>query len=645
VIGVGPRGFRGLSGEAQLWIPATMAPHVSYADYLTTDQSFISVVGHLRAHTSFEVARAELALLGQAITRQIPRRTRDPAVQFSATLIPLADARIDPTTRRPLLLLAVAAGCLLILACVNVAGLLLGRAVSRRREIAIRIATGASPSRIIAQLLAEAFLLAIAGGIVGILIAIPLASHLELPPAPSNWTNFYRALAEFTAPRVDVRVAFFSVMLCTVTSFAFGIVPALRASRVDPAEDLKDGARSGASHGGTGTRGTIVAVESMLAVALLFCAGLLTASGYRLTRTKLGFEPSHLLTFLIRPSDVTYPPPKAAHLIARVLDEIERVPGVDAASVDGCVPVGAGCANSTLYIAGRPEPARDAAPPVLRHYIGPDHFKTLGVPLIRGRVFDANDRAGRNRVAIINETAARRFWPDEDPIGKRVWFGGGSNFDRPDSSAEIVGIVGDVAYQHLDRHPFQPDFYTPFAQFTYASRTVLVRSRITPAALLPEIRRAVRSANPDLALFEVRTIDDVLADSWAPLTYQTRLCVVFAIAALALAAMGIFAAITNIIGDRGRDIGIRVALGASPSRVLFSIGDHGARPACVGALLGLVVSLGVGRVLAASLFGVRPFEPVVTLVVMSATLFIIVVATLSAARRALAIDAAEALRA
>jgi putative ABC transport system permease protein len=281
---------------------------------------------------------------------------------------------------------------------------------------------------------------------------------------------------------------------------------------------------------------------------------------------------------------------------------------------------------------------------VLRHYIGPNHFTTLGVSLIRGRTFHANDRADGKRVAIINQTAARRFWPNENPIGQHVWFGGGSNFDRADSSAEIVGIVGDVAYQHLDQHPFQSDFYTPFAQFTYASRTVLVRSRAAPVSLLPEIRRAVRTADPDLALYDVRTMDQVLAESWAPVTYQTRLFAAFSVAAICLAAMGIFAVITNVIGDRRHEIGVRVALGASRGQILVSIGDHGARPAVVGGLLGLAIALAIGRVLAVSLYGVRAFAPSVMLSVTLTTSIVIVLATLLAARRALSIEAAEALR-
>jgi putative ABC transport system permease protein len=247
-------------------------------------------------------------------------------------------------------------------------------------------------------------------------------------------------------------------------------------------------------------------------------------------------------------------------------------------------------------------------------------------------------------VAIINQTAARRFWPNENPIGKRVWFGGGSNFDRPDSSAEIVGIVGDVAYQSLDEHPFQPDFYTPYAQFTYASRTVLVRARGDPSALLPAMRHAVREVDPNLALFDVRTMEEHIRDSWARLSYQMRLLGAFAAAALLLAAMGIFAVIAHSVGDRRREIGVRVALGATRGQIIASVGRHGARPAMVGVAVGMLATAVVGRMLASSVFGVRAFDPLVLGSVLVVAVVVTLLATYLAARRTLAIEPVEAMR-
>ena len=643
VIGIAPRGFDGISGRAQVWIPATMAPLVSYQDYLVTNQSFISVVARLRDGVTTERARAELDLIATAIQRTAPSALSRPGTRFGIAMMPLAAARIDPATRRPMWLLLGAAACLLLLACANVAGLLLGRAVSRRREIAIRVATGASRGRVVRQLLVESALLAMGGGVLGVSIAVPAANGLMLPAAASRGRNFYGALGEFAAPRVDLRVLSFCVALCALTAIAFGLFPALRATRVDLARDLKESSPSG-SEARIGARRWIVGAETALAVILLACGGLLMTSWRRTETAPVGFDRSNLLTFLLRPSEVVYPAPKAPALIDRVLGEIAAVPGVDAASVDGCFPVGTGCANSTLFVMGRPIPNRADAPPVLRHYVGPDHFRALRVPLIRGRLFDARDRAGANRVAIINQLAAKRFWPNEDPIGKRVWFGGGSNFNSPDSSAEIVGIVGDVAHQQIDEHPFQPDFYTPYAQFTYATRMVVVRTKGNPAALAADLRRAVRRADPNLALFEVKTMEERLADSWARLTYQTRLIAAFALAAMLLAGTGIFAVIVHVIGDRRREIGVRVALGATPSQIIATVGDHGARPAAIGLVAGLGASLLIGRLIAASAYGVRAVEPIVIGPVVVMTFTVIVLAAYLAARRALAIEPAEALR-
>ena len=643
VLGIAPRDFRGLSNRAELWLPAAIAPSVSYGGYLTSDQHFISVVGRLRDGVTLEQARAELDVIGAEIGRSTPANERRPDIRRGATALTLNEARIDPTTRRPMALLLVAAGCLLLLACANVAGLLLGRAVTRRREIAIRVATGASRRRIITQLAAEAALLAGAGGILGILIAIPLSGQLAFPMAMARGRNFYGAIGEFASPSVGPRVLAVCVALCALTTIVFGLAPAFRASRVDLTQDLKDGSGGGRKSRG-GARQWIVGIETAIAVTLLFSGAALVATWQRMEATDLGFDRSKLITFSIRPSEIDYPPPKAAQLMDRVLASITAIPGVEAATVDGCTPLSTGCANSSLHVMGRDEAPGFEAPGVLRHYIAPDHFRVLKVPLLRGRLFTSGDRAGTPRVAIINQTAARRFWPNEDPIGKRVWFGGGSSFDRPDSSAEIVGIVGDVAYQQLDSRPFQPDFYTPYPQFTFAFRYVLVRVAGDPNAIVSDLRRAVRSADPNLALFDVQSMTDRMHDSWSRLSYQIRLLTTFAIVALVLAATGIFAVITHSIGDRRREIGIRIALGATSGRVLSLVSDRGARPALIGLAVGVIASLGMGRAMSSLVYGVRALDGAVSAVVISMTMLVVVVATYFAARRALLIQPIEALK-
>jgi predicted permease len=636
IVGVAPPGFEGLTGRAQLWIPATMAPRLTYADYLVTNQSFISVVGRLRDGVSLEAARQELALLGADIQRRAPGRASIGSPHFAATALSLAEARVDPTTRQPMLLLLGAAGCLLLLACFNVAGLLIGRALTRRREIAIRVATGASGRRIVGELLVESGLLAVVGGALGVALAALVVGRLVLPASAARGRNFYGAVGEFATPHIDWRLLSFCTTLCVIATLIAGLLPALRAARVDLVTDLKDGTRGASAR--SVARQLLVGFETTIATTLLFAGGLLALSWMRLENSDVGF------TFWMRPSEIRYPVPKAPVLIDRVLAEIRALPDVEAATVDGCAPLGTGCANSTLYIMGRPEPRPGEAPPVLRHYIAPEHFRTLGVPLLRGRIFNAGDRAGSPRVAIISANAARRFWPGEEPMGQRVWFGGGSNFDRPDSSAEIVGIVGDVAYQPLTDHPFQPDFYTPYRQFTYSSRAVLVRTRGAPASAVEPIRRALGRVDPDLVPFDVRTLDEQIHMSWGRLAYQIRLFGAFAIAALLLAATGIFAMIAHSVGDRRPELGVRMALGASSMNVIAVVSRQGIAPALIGQGAGMIVAMLASRWLAASVYGVSRTEPGLVAAVLAVTILVSLVSAGLAARRALAIQPIEAMR-
>ena len=644
VIGVLPAGFKGLSGRASLWMPAPMAVRATYADYLVSNQSFISVVGRLRPGTSVSQAVAELAVLGPQIGRTRPLRDQRPDDVVGATALSMNDARIDPSTRRPLLLLLGGAACLLLLACANVAGLLLGRAATRRRDVALQAALGASRGRIVRQLLVESSLIALGGAAIGIALAWPLTAHAGVPAAAFRGRNFYGAIGEFAAPRVDGRVLAFSLALCASTVMLFGLLPAIQSARVDLKSALNDSGRGVVGPRSMRLRHVLVGAETALAIVLLVAGGLFAASLRALGDTNVGFDRHNLIAFTIRPSDVKYPAPKAPPLITSILDEVRRLPGVEAASVDGCAPLSTGCASSNLFIEGRPWASGDAAPFVLRHYVGPEHFRVLGTPILRGRAFTDADRAGSQRVAIINETAATRYWPNQDPIGQRVWFGGGSNFDRPDSAATIVGIVGDVAYQPLDDHPVQADFYTPYAQFTYANRTVLVRTRGDPRSSIAELRRAVQRASPELAIFDARTMEDHAGDSWIRVTYQATILAAFAVAALLLAAGGIFAVITQVIADRVQEIGVRIVLGAGPRKVLAAVGSHGLRPALVGLVAGLVAAVGVGRMFAAFLYGVPAFDVGVLAGVAAVVALVALATTYLGARRALSVSPMDALR-
>jgi putative ABC transport system permease protein len=384
-----------------------------------------------------------------------------------------------------------------------------------------------------------------------------------------------------------------------------------------------------------------MALEAALAMVLLVGAGLLLDSYARMRRTDLGVDPDRVLTFWLRPSEVRVPPSAAPGFIRQVLDAIGRVPGVAAVTVDGGAPV-SGSARSELFIVGRPEPAADA-PLVLRHYVGPDHFRVLRIPLLRGRVFTAGDSAGAPRVAVISVSAARRFWPGQDPIGERVWFGT-RGFDRPDSSAEIVGVVGDIASEPLDLPVNRSDFYTPYTQFTYASRMVMVRTARDPGGVLTGIRHAVLQVDPDLPLHDVQSLPDRIEASWARQRFDATLLGGLAALAVFLAASGTFAVVACAVAQREREIGIRLALGADPVAILRLVVGQGMVFPLAGTVAGTGAALMLSRLLQASLYQITPADPAVLAATVTLLLAVTLLACLLPARRATRLDPLAVLR-
>ena len=644
VAGVTGPGFAGVSGLAQAWIHAAMAPAVTYRDYLTTNQNFITVTGRLRPGQSLEAARSELAIVGPRIHTAQPSEVDTPEDRFSATVMTLNEARIDVVTRRALMLLAGAVGVLLLLACANVASLLLGRAAGRRREISVRVAVGAGRARLVRQLLTESSVLAgvscvLALGVVA--WALPL---VHIPATLARGRNFYGAVGEFAVPAIDWRVLAFSVAMSVFTVVLFGLVPALRATRTDVISDLKAG-QAPVARGDRrwGLRELVVTLQVAMAVVLLIACGLLMTSYSRLRHATLGFDPGHLLTFMIRPSEVKYDPAAAPALIDRVLEEIGRVPGVVAATVDGCAPLSVQCASAPLHIVGRPWTNREA-PSVLRHYVAPDHFETLGAQVLRGRTLAVSDRAGRPPVVVINEAAAERFWPTEDPIGQRIWFEGSPAFGRADDAAEIIGIVSNVAYQPLDEDPFQPGFYTHYAQFTYPTRMVLVRSQGEPLALVPEVASAMRRADPALALFDVQSMESRAQLSWSKHDFQTALFLVIGGMALFLAVTGVYAVVSYAVASRTREIGVRMAIGASDVQIARATMAHPVRLGVTGGAVGVLVALALSRVMRATLYDTSPLDAGAFAGALTVLAVALVIASYLPVRRALQVNPIDVLR-
>lgn len=649
VIGVMPAAFTGLSGRSEAWVPRTVSPQITYAEYLTTNQNFISAVGRLRGGVSLRAAQSELSVLGASINRAIPSDPDYPDEPVTASATSLNEARINPSVRRSLFVLLGAVIVLHLLACANVTNLLLGRAAVRRHESAVRVALGSSPRRLFRHLLGDGLVLTGAGAAAGVFMAW-LASGFIAPPT-NAWAarNFYGSVAPFDAPTFGTVELAFVVGVALVTALLVAIPPALNAFRVNVADGIKAASR-GISGGALtlrrlSPRGLLVGLEAALAMLLVVSAGLLIDSFQRMRRVEIGVDLENVLTFWVIPSEARIPPATAPAFVTKLLDAVSRVPGVVSASVDGGAPL-AGSASNVLFIEGRTPPAPGQAPPVLRHYVGPDHFATLAIPLRRGRAFTASDVEGAPRVAVISETAARRFWPDEDPLGRRIWFGSGGS-EGPETSAEIVGIVGDVVYNPLDRRPNLASVYTPYAQFTYAMRMVFVRASrgIDPVSLTPSMRQAVASVDPDLALQEVQPLTAIVSASWARNRFDAFLFGGFGIAALLLAASGIFAVLSYAVSSRTREFGVRIALGADSRRILRDVLREGMAWPFAGLVTGLLAALGATRLLQSSLYETSPQDPRVLLGTAAVLLLVAAAACVVPSWRATRVDAMEALRA
>ncbi|MEO8453017.1 MAG: ABC transporter permease, partial [Gemmatimonadota bacterium] len=375
VIGIMPPGFGGLTGRAELWTTKAMAPLLSYREHLTTNQNFISVVARLRPPATFETARAEMDVLGRRIQAALPS-DRDEPTTFAATAVPVGQARVDPANREVVLILLAAAALLLLIAAANLASLQLGRAIDRRREIAVRLALGATRGRLVQQLLTESTILGLIGTLGGLGLSSALSAWLVAPGRTIGVRGYYGQIAEFATTRLDGRVVLFALVLAIGLPLLFGLVPALRATKLDLTVDLR-GRQAGGSRSRLALQSALVVTEVALALILSIGASLLVKSLVWIQHVDRGFEAANLLTFRIQPSDVRYPAPVAPAVIEQVLARVSAVPGVVSASVDAAAPF-EGPANSTLYIVGRPEPSPGRAPEITRHYVGPDHFKTLG---------------------------------------------------------------------------------------------------------------------------------------------------------------------------------------------------------------------------------------------------------------------------
>jgi putative ABC transport system permease protein len=640
IVGILPDGFAGLTGKADLWLPPPMAARLTYSEYLTTPQNFISVIARLQRDVAVDQANAELSAIGSRFVGNDP----EPGTVWGAMGVPLRDARVDPLLRRAALGLLAAACCVLIIACVNVASLLLARSRIRRREIAVRLAVGAGRGRLVRQLLTEGLIVALSGGILGVAVAswgVDLFAQAAPMVIPSG-RNYYGAVGTFGRPSIDPVVLVFAWLVSLGTTLLFALAPALTASRVDLVTALKEDRR------GTGMRNRslsmLVVVEVAIASLLLAASGLLLESFARIQSRRSGFVPDNVLTFWVRPPASRYPPASGPATVDRLLKAIQAAPGVDSAAVNRCTPF-SGCSSTILFLPGRPiDPA--TSPGVGRHYVSSDYFRVLGIPVLSGRALTPEDRAGSPPVALVNQAGARRFWPNESPIGKQVWFGTTGPFADRAHPVQIVGVVGDVKYEGVDQpdRPDRADFYTSYLQFSYPDTMVIVKARGPATALLPTMRAAIASVDPSLPIHDAMTLNDRIGRAIARPRFNTMLLVMFAGASLLLAAIGVYGMLSYSVSARIRDIGVRLALGAAPGRVTRFVLGQGLQLAGLGAAIGLVASAVVARTVRSVFPDVPEWNAGPVVVAACIVLAVSAIAATLPARRASTVDPNIVLR-
>ncbi|HLL74217.1 MAG TPA: ABC transporter permease [Pyrinomonadaceae bacterium] len=616
VVGVMPPDFQ-IYEKADVWTPVAFDAKEEAND----EDHYLFVMGRLRPGVTVEQARAEAS----AILRS---RAERPEEANLAGVSPAQEGLVREV--RPLLyVLFGAVGFVLLIACANVASLLLARAASRRKEIAIRTALGASRVRIVRQLLTESVLLALLGATLGLFLALWGVDLLValLPEYVVVGSPRLRALG------VDAWVLGYTVALSLATSLLFGLAPALQASKADLTDALKEGGRGGA--GGSWRarlRGGVIVAEVALAVVLLAGAGLMIRTLWQLNNVPLGFDPENVLAVNVDLPEAKYEgPERIAEFYGRAFERVAAVPGVERVGATNSLGVSVG-----FQIEGRPPLGAQDRPQAVTRFVSPGYFDALRVPLVRGRAFTEADRRGGANVAVIDETLARRHFADEDPVGRRI-----NLFDAP---REIVGVVGAARYDGPALRP-NPVAYLPYTQMTWSGMTLYVRSAGgDPASLSASVRGAIHSVDPDQPVYNVRTLSTALSETVAPQRYLTLLLGAFAAVALLLSTLGLYGVVSYSVAQRTQEIGIRMALGARPGDVLRMILRQGVALVAVGVAAGLAASLGLTRLMESVLFGVRPTDP---LALASAALLLVCVALLACyvpARRATKVDPMEALR-
>lgn len=623
VIGVLPRGFRGLSGRAEVFLPFSI---IDEADLTGAWNHSYFIVARLKDGVTPKQARAGMEAVSRSIDEAFPTANRY-LQGWGVTVRTLNELRADPELRTSILLLQGAVGFVLLIACVNLANLLLVRTSGRRREIAVRVALGSGRARLVRQLMAESLILAAGGAALGLGLAfVGIEGLRSLGPATRGvLQGDIGSLTVLGLDRiaVDGTTLLFTLLLSVATCFLFGLAPALKASRPDLTQELKVGsgwrAGSGRRRRLSG-RGALVVTEFALAFMLLAASGLMLRSLLRLNAVDLGFQSEGIVTASVTLPFWDYRPSEREQFFAGLFEQVKAIPGVRAVGMSDTPPV-SGVYNSTVIrFFDRPEAEPGAEPLVDIIAAGPGFWETLGVPLIRGRTFDERDCLGEPGVVLLSERAANEFWPGEDPIGRMVGLSKRGFRD----GAQVVGIVGDVHYRSVEALP-EPTAYVPMSQLNRSGGYLFVRVQGDPAAIATSVRQAVSSMGRNVLVTQVRTMDERVAAATVRTRFSASLLSLFAALALALATVGIFGVLSYLVTQQTREIGIRTALGAQRGTVLRLVLRRALVMTALGVVLGGVASLGLMQFMESLLFEVRPDDPA-NLAIVAFTLSVVSVA-------------------
>jgi len=640
VLGVMPPGFQlptHFAGPGmELWTLLRLDPSVDRSE---RGWHWLTVLGRLRPGVDVEAAGRETASLMAGMLQRFPNEYD---ADFTGSVSPAIDVLVGDI-RPVILVLMGAVGLLLLIACANVASLVLARAEARHREIALRAALGARAGRIVRQLLTESAVLAVAGGLLGLVLALWGVRALVAVAPPT--------LPRLEAIGMDGWVLAFTAVITLTTGMLFGLAPAMQAARADLSLALTEGGRGGSAglRGQRFRRGLVVS-QIALALVLVASAGLLIQSFARMRGVDPGFVPERLLTARVELTPVRYQSNEEIRAFyQRLVERLEAIPGVRSAAVVKALPMLQLELGDWSFV----REGRHSLPPTPSEWnlaywqtMSPEYFETMEIPVLQGRGLEAGDRLGSPGVAVINRTLARQVWPDGDALGQRILMGGGAT----DSIwRTIVGVVGDVRHRGLDAEP-RPEIYLPYAQFPAGTGTpqrtlrIVMRSEGDPVQLTGALRAAVAELDSDLPVGDIQTMEEALG-SWAAERRLTMTLVgAFALLALALGAVGVYGVMAHFVGQRTREIGIRMALGAVPREILALVLSQGARLAFLGIAVGLVGAFAATRLLASLLFGVGPTDPTTFLATAAALSVVAGAASVLPAVRAVRTDPVDALR-